>query len=148
MAVKQLKIVMTSGLLAVSSAAMVAAQSPLTSLVTPCSQPEYKQFDFWVGDWDLSWTNSDGTVSTGQNIISKIPYENCVITENFDGSPAIPFKGMSVSTYSKPHEKWRQTWVDNSGGYFALNGGPEEDSTFVLTTERLGDKGPHSRMVF
>ena len=71
-----------------------------------------------------------------------------MITENFDGAPTQQFKGMSVSTYHKPAGVWRQTWVDDQGGYFALAGGPQEDGTFMLDMTRLSDKAPYRRMVW
>jgi len=113
-----------------------------------CQEAEYRQMDFWVGDWALSWDNGDGTMGTGTNFISREGHGDCVITENFNGAPSMLLKGLSVSTYSKPHKVWRQTWVDNQGGYFALTGGPQDDGTFILEMERLNDKGPFSRMVF
>lgn len=83
----------------------------------PCSSPEAAQFDFWVGDWNLTWGDS----GTGTNSIKKI-MDGCVIQENFNGTPSIQLKGMSVSTYSKRLGKWQQTWVDNSGGYLDFVG--------------------------
>ncbi len=114
----------------------------------PCSDPEYRQMDFWVGFWDLTWTAPDGTVSSGKNSVTRLPFGDCVITERFDGGDTIPLDGMSVSMFSKPQGVWRQTWVDNQGGYFALVGGPQEDGTFLLDMERLNDQGPYSRMIF
>ncbi len=136
----------SAGLLIITStfaAAQQAAPQPEN-----CVEPEFRQLDFWVGDWSLEWDNANGTKGKGTNIISKSPYGNCVITENFDGSPTINFKGMSVSTWHKPAKLWRQTWVDDKGGYFALTGGPNADGTFTLTNTRLNDKAPHSRMVW
>lgn len=114
----------------------------------PCSDAEYRQMDFWVGFWDLTWTAPDGTVSSGKNSVTRLPFGDCVITERFDGGDTIPLDGMSVSMFSKPHGVWRQTWVDNQGGYFALTGGPQEDGRFILTMDRLDEKAPLSRMVF
>lgn len=34
----------------------------------PCSAPEIKQFDFWVGDWNLTWADT----MHGNNRIEKI----------------------------------------------------------------------------
>lgn len=104
--------------------------------------------DFWTGDWALSWDNGDGTSGTGTNIVTRDSHGDCVITENFDGGSSMTLRGLSVSTYSKPHKLWRQSWVDNQGGYFSLYGGPQENGTFILEMERLGNKGPFSRMVF
>ena len=122
-----------------------AAQAPAPK---SCTEPEYRQLDFWLGAWDLEWDQADGSKGTGTNIITKSPYGDCVITENFDGAPSMKFKGMSVSTWHKPLKTWRQTWVDDQGGYFALSGGPNDDGTFALTTTRLNDKGPYQRMIW
>ena len=95
----------------------------------PCSSPEFSQFDFWVGEWNLTWGDS----GKGSNMIKKI-MGGCVIQENFDGTPSIPLKGMSVSTYSKQLKRWQQTWVDNSGGYLDFVGGFENDR-MILSRE-------------
>jgi len=114
----------------------------------PCQSAEYRQMDFWVGEWDLTWQAADGTTRSGQNVVTRSSFGDCVITENFDGAPGNALKGMSVSTYSNPHGQWRQTWVDNQGGYFSLHGGLQEDGKFVLEMDRLNNEGPFSRMVF
>ena len=127
-----------------SESQAIEAPPPSTS----CRSAEYRQMDFWLGEWDLKWQAPDGTSRSGQNIITRSPFGDCVITENFDGAPGNNLKGMSVSTYSKPHGAWRQTWVDNQGGYFSLHGGLQEDGRFILEMDRLNNKGPYSRMVF
>ena len=112
----------------------------------PCHEAEFRQLDFWVGEWDLSWDQPDGSQGQGSNVITRAPYGNCVIMENFDGAPTLPFKGMSVSTYSKLVGEWRQTWVDDQGGYFSLHGGPQDDGTFILEMDRYDEKVPFLRM--
>lgn len=83
----------------------------------PCvNSVEARQFDFWVGEWDLTW----GEEGRGTNSITKI-YDGCVIQENFDGG-AMDFKGMSISTYDTEVKKWKQTWVDSAAGYIDLAG--------------------------
>jgi hypothetical protein len=115
---------------------------------TPCQDEEFRQLDFWVGEWDLEWDVTDGKPGRGTNIITKTPFGDCVITENFDGAPTQQFKGMSVSTYHKPAGVWRQTWVDDQGGYFALSGGSQEDGTFKLDMTRLKETATYRRMVW
>lgn len=149
-----------AGLTFLSFASLAQAQTPPETKIKPqtpppasvasdpCDAPEYRQMDFWTGEWDLSWQAADGTTRTGTNVISKTPFGNCVITEDFDGAPGNTLKGRSVSTYSRPHGKWRQTWVDNQGSYFSLHGGLQEDGRFILEMDRLNDRGPYSRMVF
>ena len=131
----------------------VTADAPVTveisgELKGNCTDAEYRQLDFWVGHWDLTWAQPDGSEGTGENIISHDPYGNCIIMENFDGAPTLQFKGMSVSTYLKPAKMWRQAWVDNSGGFFSLYGGPQDDGSFLLDMERVNDQGPYRRMIW
>lgn len=101
----------------------------------PCSQPEARQFDFWVGAWDLAW----GEGASGRNVIEKT-LGGCVIVEQFDGSPATPLRGMSVSTYNARLGQWQQTWVDNQGSYLDFTGG-WQDSRMVLQREATVDGG-------
>lgn len=119
------------------------AQEGETPKEPPCSVPEAGQFDFWVGEWDANW----GENSAGTNSIKKI-MDGCVILENFDGTPSIPLKGMSVSTFSEQSGKWQQTWVDNSGGYLDFVGG-FEDGKMILSREFVKDgKKLMQRMVW
>jgi hypothetical protein len=60
----------------------------------------------------------------------------CVIQEQFDGSPAMDFKGLSVSVYNPRKEIWQQTWVDNNGGYLDFTGAFENG---VMTLSREVD---------
>jgi hypothetical protein len=114
----------------------------------PCAAPEFRQLDFWVGVWDARWEAAQGIAAgSGANTITR-EYADCVIQEQFDGGPATGgLIGHSVSTYHAPAQVWRQTWVDNQGGYFALAGGPVGED-FILTSYRLNTATPTQRMVF
>lgn len=109
----------------------------------PCSQPEFSQFDFWVGDWDATWSDT----LHGSNHISK-DYNGCVIIEKFDSSPASSFKGMSVSTYNVKTQKWQQTWVDNNGAYLDFTGGWEKDKMVLSRSFVRNDSTIFQRMVW
>lgn len=119
-----------------------------TAPAQACQEEAFAQMDFWLGEWVLTWTNPDGSKATGSNTITKTGFGDCVVTENFNGAPGNTLLGMSVSTYSKRLKLWRQTWVDNQGGYIPLTGGLQADGRFVLETERFNDEGPFSRMAF
>lgn len=102
-----------------------AAQPP-----APCSAEEARQLDFWLGDWDLTWDGGSGT-----NRITRL-FGDCVIEENFRGDmPAGEFLGHSVSVYDARAGEWRQTWVDNQGGYLQFTGGLEADGVMRLYGE-------------
>ena len=70
-------------------------------------------FDFWVGDWDVSWGASSGSAAgKGRNQITKI-LDGKVLEESFvaeasqGGQP--PLKGRSVSVFDTASKLWRQT---------------------------------------
>src|SRR5215208_6823054 len=96
----------------------------------PCSSPEASQFDFWVGDWDLTWNDS----LHGTNRIEKL-FGNCTIHENFS-DPKLNYLGQSWSVYNPNNKIWQQTWVDSQGGYIQLTGGMVGDSMVLSTAER------------
>jgi Protein of unknown function (DUF1579) len=118
----------------------------------PCSSPEARQLDFWLGDWDLTWPAEQtggeaGETQTGANHITRL-FGQCVIEEDFatdDGA----FLGRSLSVFDEAAALWRQTWVDNSGGYIALTGGKDGEH-FELHTEPAERDGRLvvNRMVF
>ena len=120
----------------------------------PCSEPEYNQMDFWLGEWELRSMILDTSSESGWNIekagntIRKI-LDGCVIEENFDGSTLEGgLVGRSYSTYRKNDGKWYQTWVDNNGSYLPFIGIFEDDRTiFRMERERDGKKFL-SQMVF
>lgn len=117
------------------------------SQTVPCSSPESSQFDFWVGEWDLSWQNSEGKTLTGKNIISRI-LGGCTIQENFSTSDG-SFSGKSFSVYNSKKGVWEQTWVDNSGAYMTFTGGMNGDK-MILSREVMTKEGKKviQRMVF
>jgi hypothetical protein len=104
----------------------------------PCSAPESSQFDFWVGEWQLTWKDSSGQLMRGTNSIAK-DLSGCVVHEHFtdytDG-----FRGESVSAYDPQKKLWQQTWVDNKGNYMLFTGGMK-DNVMDLRMERENAKG-------
>jgi Protein of unknown function (DUF1579) len=115
----------------------------------PCSAPEYRQLDFWVGDWDLTWPGQNGQpAQRGRNRIER-ELGDCVVHEHFSDQAEPPFQGTSVSTFTPKLGKWQQTWVDNQGSYLDLTG-EFKDGQMVLGREAVGkdDKKIQQRMVF
>ncbi len=86
--------------LALSTLALSLLAAPaFGDTVSPnCAGDKFRQLDFWVGDWDLSWQGN-----TGVNHIKK-SFESCVIEENFGGSPGQHLQGHSVSMYDVASE--------------------------------------------
>lgn len=115
----------------------------------PCQGEEHRQFDFWVGDWELSW----GEDGQGRNTVRPL-YGDCGVEERFESFQPRAWSGMSVSQYDARRGVWRQTWADSQGGYLVFEGGMEgdemvlhgsgqqPDGTPVLTRMRFVDIAP------
>lgn len=97
---------------------------------------ELRQFDFWLGEWDLSW--GDGDTATNSVYLD---FDGRVLVESFDGRPSLELQGMSVSTFDVDRQQWRQTWVDNQGSTYVFTGG-FRDGTMELRTETQIDGRP------
>jgi hypothetical protein len=82
----------------------------------PCDAPEHRQFDFWVGEWNVS--RPDGQ-QVGTNSISR-EYGGCVIHERYTTARA--YAGESLNTWDTARGVWHQTWVDNGGTLLVLEG--------------------------
>jgi len=81
----------------------------------PCrSMPEARQFDFWIGEWDVTpWTGP--TVTLGNHGLNRISpeLEHCVIRERW--TSATGSKGESMNFWDPNRRAWRQIWMDEGG---------------------------------
>ncbi len=115
--------------------AQTATPTPQTPPPSPCkTRPEYRQFDFWVGEWDV--TNPRGQ-QAGVNSVQLI-LGDCVVFENWTGAGG--GHGKSFNVYNAAKGKWQQTWVDNSGGVLELLGEYKDDQ-MRFTGETVGRGG-------
>lgn len=102
-------------------------------------------FNFWLGNWSLKWVNAKGDTITGSNQVQRI-LQGKVIQENFTSSTG--FEGKSWSVFS-PAGEWKQTWVDNRGGYLQFSGAMSGDSLiFEMEPSMVNEKPMLRRMVF
>lgn len=88
-----------------------------SSAFAVCHSDTHKQFDFWIGDWDV-YTQQGQLV--GRNIITKT-VNDCVLQENYK-NPS-DYAGQSINIFDQSTGNWHQTWVDNGGALLSLNGG-------------------------
>jgi len=110
----------------------------------PCRfEPEYRQFDFWVGDWKV--TAPSGQVA-GSNSIRKSA-DGCLLLESWTGAGG--GSGNSINFYDPAAKKWVQTWVDSGGGVISGEGGLEDGAMRLVGTHILksGERRPF-RMTF
>lgn len=103
-------------------------------------------FDFWVGEWEATWTNADGTKGSAKNSITRI-LDGKVIQENFRDTQG--FKGTSISVFNSQRKTWHQAWADNQGGYFNFLGEVDGNKRIFKTpVKEIGGKAITQRMVF
>ncbi|MGQ0835690.1 MAG: hypothetical protein ACT4O5_12380 [Gammaproteobacteria bacterium] len=96
--------------------ACALADALLAADVSPaCAGPEYGQFDFWVGDWEVY---AGGTLA-GTNSITR-EHGGCVLVEHWVGVRGMT--GTSLNVYLPSKKKWHQTWADSTGKLLQLFG--------------------------
>ena len=99
----------------------------MTPKPKPCSAPEYRQFDFWVGEWDV-WTENlrkkGGPPSQSRITIVE---GGCVVQEEYSND-ASNYSGRSLNYYDKNDGMWHQSWIDNGGNPILQVGGMKGDS--------------------
>ena len=98
--------------------------SPAPAGPAPCTAPEYRQFDFWIGDWD----GFDGDNRMARTHVDRI-LDGCVLREGYEGTNGL--NGESFSIYDAARKEWRQSWVTNRGQLLLIEGNLQAD-TMVL----------------
>ena len=97
----------------------------------PCGKPEFRQFDFWIGEWEAFGVNG---AKTGDSKISII-LDSCVILEEWTSAntqQGLIYKGKSFNSYNSATKQWQQTWTDNTGN----------------TTEFLRGEGSNGKIIY
>jgi hypothetical protein len=103
-------------ILSIATAAACTAATTAVAQKAATPDPRAAQFDFWIGNWELTSNDQDA----GTNTITR-EFDGAVIMERFRGTAGL--NGMSVSVFNQNTGKWHQTWVDNQGGYLDFTGG-------------------------
>ncbi len=89
--------------------------------LTPCSADEYRQFDFWLGEWEVQ---SPQAQVVGKNTISE-SLDGCLLIENWESVRG--FKGLSINYFDNSDKTWNQTFRDNNGN---VSGWPDLKGSF------------------
>jgi hypothetical protein len=114
-----------------------------SSSAPPCAGPEYRQFDFWVGEWVVHNTKG-GQVGTSR--IEKIE-NGCGILEMWTNARSIT--GRSINVYRPASRTWAQAWAGSDGLTLILEG-TFNAGRMVLQGESIGPKGErlHNRVTW
>ncbi len=99
----------TFALLCGLSGSAPAADSP------PCADPVRHQFDFWIGDWQVT----AGGKQVGTNRIDSLA-DGCALLENWIGAGGN--HGHSLNFYDSTRMAWMQAWADSTATTLVLEG--------------------------
>ncbi len=106
-----------------------------------CAGAPHRQFDFWLGAWDVR--TPDGKTA-GTNRIEKVS-GGCALIENWSGASGS--RGTSLNFYDEASGLWNQVWVDNEGEILRLSGTLDAGS-MVLEGAAAGDRTTRHRITW
>lgn len=96
---------------------LIATPALTAPQLTACTAPEHRQFDFWVGRWQVTHTGQNEVVA--ESLIERV-YGGCGIRENW--MPRSGKDGGSLNIYMPAEHAWRQTWIDSNGSRVDFSG--------------------------
>jgi hypothetical protein len=100
--------------MAFSLTAGIAVAKPGTP---PCSaSTESRQFDFWLGDWSVSYPGAAEPSSS--KVYAEL--DECVIVESWDGGKG--HSGKNMFAYSADDKHWHGMFADNHGRVHVFEG--------------------------
>ena len=96
------------------------------AVVRPCMHDaRFREFDFWVGDWDVRPTGAPPAGPPARNTVT-LEDNGCVVMEHWTAPSGS--EGQSFNIFDRSIGKWRQTWVDNIGGQHDYRGGLKDSN--------------------
>lgn len=100
--------------------------------VYPCRYSiEARQFDFWIGEWDVK--NTQGQPAGKSKI--ELLLGDCVIFENWTSALPNVYSGKSFNLHNSVTKKWMQTWVDDKGAVIEFIDGEYKDNKLTFITK-------------
>lgn len=109
----------------------IASAANDTPPAARCSAAEYRQFDFWIGDWDAFETEAPNGPSIARAVITPI-VNGCALHERYEQSDGLV--GDSILSFDPVRRQWQQTWITNRGSNMVL-WGELRDAALVLEGE-------------
>jgi hypothetical protein len=91
--------------------------SPSSPRTAACVASPYREFDFWIGDWDVFESGTPRPVAHVR--VTRI-LGGCVLQEDYEEPGGA--RGESFSIYDASRRVWHQTWVTNGGKLLVIEG--------------------------
>lgn len=107
----------------------------------PCRHmPEARQFDFWVGTWDVY--NPQNGRQVGVNVIEPV-LKDCALVENWSGAGGSD--GKSMNFFDAQRKTWRQVWVSDLGNILDYRHGEYRDGAMRFSGITIDEAGDTTR---
>jgi len=100
-----------------------------------CAAAEYRQFDFFVGDWDTFDVGRPDSVVARNHVTPMLG--GCAVRERYAQRDGLV--GESFSAYDAGRRVWHQSWVTNRGALLLLDGRLEGGRMVLSATDRAAD---------
>lgn len=108
--------------------------STLPAQLPPVAPSEARQFDFWLGEWEVS--GPDGARAGTSRV--ELMADGWGLLESWTGIEGSA--GKSLNAWIPRLKRWRQFWV-GQGGALELSGGLNEHGEMVLEGQVIGRDG-------
>jgi hypothetical protein len=106
--------------LSIGACAALGAIAPFATILAECSSPNYHQFDFWIGQWDIkqkilkaggTWFEADARTNVSPIL------GGCAIMEEWHGDVFFFWEGMekpeSPERFQRPRVRRKGESVDD-----------------------------------
>ncbi|MFI5154976.1 MAG: tetratricopeptide repeat protein [Chitinophagales bacterium] len=108
--------------------------------VYPCfADPKAREFDFWIGEWDVYQTGT--TIQVGRSVIQQSS-GGCAILENWTSLQG--HNGKSLNYRDPSSGEWEQDWIGSDGAPQRYLHGTYKDSAMRFQFESISNGGPAS----
>jgi hypothetical protein len=95
-------------------------------LGSACDAAGYRQFDFWVGHWNVRPIRPDGSLGLPARSIIEKEVDGCVIEENWQGN------ARSMNSFDAGTGTYNQQYFDAFGSHLILSGGLRPDGAMSM----------------
>ena len=104
----------------------------------PCTDGAHRQFDFWIGDWDVFDVERPTVIVAHARV--ELILNGCVLHEVYEGVGG--HKGESFSIYDGTRDTWHQTWVNDQGYLLTIEGRLHGEAMILQGVDQLPDGKP------
>ena len=114
--------------------AVVLDAAPQAPSTPDCSAPEFRQFDFWLGTWNVTVAGKPA----GTNHIESV-MKGCGVLEHWTSAGG--GHGTSLNFYDRRTKAWSQAWIDEGGNALHLKGGIADGRMVLQSDPQTTPKG-------